>query len=358
MIVKKIVGICLIFLCSGVFAQTPYSVAHRGGHIDGYIPENSVAGVRTAALYGFRSIECDVHYTSDSVLVCMHDQTINRVMRLKKGYAEIPEPVKYREVDYKTLRSKYVLASSDKKLRTPIANFDEILKACKKYGIIPMLHTDEPEAYRRAKEVLGDDGFIAFDVSYEAMVKAREISKTCKILWDPDRAPAEEVIEKIEKIGGNIGISSMKHDLFTAEYVGKVRAAGHDVQASIFNVPRDIQGIANGCNIVLSDFSLFAPEGSSAWDGAEHSQLTDRRLAPGETVTLDWSHRQYGSLQMGVYFSGKITMTVNDKHVYELDGNDVHRIDGWRFYDAAPKIIITATEPTVIKSLDVDVFTY
>ena len=45
--------------------SVPYSVAHRGGHIKGYVPENSPDGVASAKRYGFRAIECDVHYTKD-----------------------------------------------------------------------------------------------------------------------------------------------------------------------------------------------------------------------------------------------------------------------------------------------------
>ena len=60
--------------------SVPYSVAHRGGHIKGYVPENSPDGVASAKRYGFRAIECDVHYTKDNKLIHMHDRTINRTM--------------------------------------------------------------------------------------------------------------------------------------------------------------------------------------------------------------------------------------------------------------------------------------
>ena len=84
----------------------PYSVAHRGGHIKGYVPENSPDGVASAKRYGFRAIECDVHYTKDNKLIIMHDRTINRTMVNASDLSPIAQPVEYAQTNFAELRSK------------------------------------------------------------------------------------------------------------------------------------------------------------------------------------------------------------------------------------------------------------
>ena len=334
--------------CAGS-PEVPYTIAHRGGHIDNLIPENSVAAVRMAARYGYRAIECDVHYTADSILVCMHDQRINRVMRLADGYEEIPGDVRYRDLCYDELRSKYVLASSDPSLRTPIASYEEILAACRECGITALLHTNEPQAYKRACEVLGPTGFIAFDVDYEALSHARDYSSDCLILWDPDRAGVEEVLAKLEALGGPCGISSMKKDLLTADYVRPIREAGYRVQASIFSMPRDIEAAENGCDIILSDFCLLhegkCPEGCKT--------LSGRKLAEGESICWEWDETECGSIEMALEFTGEVEIQVCDDISYSLSGEDRTLLDGWRFYKKAPSFTLTAKKATTIKKLSV-----
>ena len=110
-------------------ASFPYAVAHRGCWLmEGkafYINENCPAGVRMAAQYGYPSIECDVQYTSDSVMVLMHDETINRTMRNASDYSEISTPVKVTDHTFEELRSRYVLASTDPALRVPTEQFPD-----------------------------------------------------------------------------------------------------------------------------------------------------------------------------------------------------------------------------------------
>jgi len=45
-----------------------YLIAHRGGVVDGNIPENSLRAIKTAAERGYRMIEIDMRLTKDNVL--------------------------------------------------------------------------------------------------------------------------------------------------------------------------------------------------------------------------------------------------------------------------------------------------
>jgi len=348
--------------------RVPMSVAHRGAHIDGLVPENSVAAVAMAARYGFRAIECDVHYTADSVLVLMHDATINRTMRNASDYSEIAVPVKYSEKTCAELRDAYVLASSDPSLRTPIPTFAEELAACKEYGIIPMLHTDVVEAYRMAHDVLGDK-FIAFDTDFEALKKARGISD-CLILWDPGVRSAEETIAMLNEIGGRCGVSSMKSTLLTPEYIGTLRSAGFEVQSSIFPTPKEMDAIADGASIILSDFSLlpvrvgYEQSVTGPAEGAVRARQTATEqirgcfLKAGEELSLSWEGVEYGSLETRIRYSGSLEFRVNGERCYTLtEGDALERLAGWRYHSTAPSIVVKALKDTEL-SLSVNVYEY
>lgn len=57
-------------------AQTTFTAAHRGS--GGEFPEHTLRSYRSALAAGAQSIEVSVQLTSDGVLVCMHDTTLDR----------------------------------------------------------------------------------------------------------------------------------------------------------------------------------------------------------------------------------------------------------------------------------------
>lgn len=337
----------------GTQSVLPYSVAHRGGHVDGLVPENSVAAVHMAKRFGYRAFECDVHYTSDSVLILMHDGTINRTMRNASDYSPIGKKTWYKDLSYEELRNNYVLASEDESLRTPLPNFDEILAACKETGMIPMLHSDLPEAYRRAYDVLGNK-FVAFDTNYEALKHAREFS-SCLILWDPGSTPVDEVIEKLKALGGRCGVSSMNYRMLDRDFDRKIREAGFEVQESIFPCPHEIQGTADA-SIVLSDFSLFPVKGKKP----EYVKKgVDMEVQAGDQVLfVGEQEEEFGSMVLEMEFSGSVRMTVNGKWTYELKGRNITRLGSWRFHNALPEISIEALEDSHIKHAEVKFYRF
>lgn len=57
-------------------AQNLIITAHRGA--SGYAPENTLAAIEKALQIGVDRIEVDVQQTSDGVVVCLHDKTLDR----------------------------------------------------------------------------------------------------------------------------------------------------------------------------------------------------------------------------------------------------------------------------------------
>ena len=126
----------------------PTVFAHRGCWLQDEVPENSVAAVETAKRFGYKVIECDVHYPKDSVMALMHDfNDMRRCIRKREGYAPLTERLSLSQINYSDLRRDYVLPSTDTSLRTPVPTLEEMLLACRENGITPMLHSDIPASY-------------------------------------------------------------------------------------------------------------------------------------------------------------------------------------------------------------------
>lgn len=343
-------------------ACLPMSVAHRGCWLrenDGefYIPENSPAGVAMAARFGYPAIECDVRYTLDSVMVIMHDGTINRTMRSAADYSKIAEPVRVCETTFADLREKYVLESSDPALRIPIPTLEEQLLACREYGIIPMLHSSVVESYSLAQQILGD-GWIAFDAAEDAVRQARDVSD-CLILLDPGKDSAESTVARLKAIGGRCGMSTMRYAMLDSAYIHTLRDAGFEVQASIFPAPHEQRAVRDGVSIQLSDFWWYQTQGRKR-AGSWRKNVS---LDAGESLTLPLeSPGDFAALTLGLSFCGTLEVTVTDWRstregwVRKPCTYTLHRDTpgeeylGLRLFKSAPEVQITAAEsPVAVK---------
>ena len=356
-IFSLIAGALLAFSCSTVeTVDLPMAVAHRGCWLkDGeefYINENCPAGVRMAAQYGYPAIECDVKYTLDSVMVIMHDGTINRTMRNAVDYSLIEEPVRVSEHTFEDLRSNYVLASTDPSLRVPIPTLKEELEACKEYGIVPMLHSAVVESYKLAHEVLGDS-FIAFDASQAAVMHARDYSD-CLILLDPGQDDAARTVERLKEIGGVCGMSTMKYNMLDAGYIQTVKDAGYEVQASIFPTPHEQRALTDGVTIELSDFYWHQTEGRKAT-----GTLKKKGIKLGEGETFEWTvdAPEYSAVTMDLDFTGDLEITLCGR-TYTLSHQEAGKVErfGLRLFKAKPTLTIKALAPSSVKALKVGLY--
>ena len=73
------------------------------------------------------------------------------------------------------------------------------------------------------------------------------------VLFSISEGTAEETIDKLEKIGGKCGISSMKYNLYTAPFCKTLTDAGYQVQASIFPAEEEEKALKNGITYILTD---------------------------------------------------------------------------------------------------------
>ena len=358
---KKFLTILTFVLTAFSCARTeapdlPISVAHRGCWLkDGgeyYINENCPAGVRMAAQYGYPAIECDVKYTLDSVMVIMHDGTINRTMRNASDYSKIEESVKVAEHTFEDLRTNYVLESSDPSLRVPIPTLKEELEACREYGVMPMLHSAVVESYKLASEILGD-GFIAFDASQAAVSQARDYS-SCLILLDPGKDDAATTIERLKSMGGKCGMSTMKYDMLDAEYIKAVKDAGFDVQASIFPAPHEQRAVSDEVTIQLSDFWWHQTEGRKPVASFKRKSL---KLPEGQSVKWNPDTPEFAAVTLVVDFTGSLEIIINGR-TYNLTHDEPcdAEVIGARLFKATPDVSVKALSDSKVKSLKVELY--
>jgi len=89
-------------------------IAHRGVHFNHTIAgENSLEAVRLAKRAGFELIETDVRWTLDSILIVMHDKTLNRTCLNSDG-TEILNEVEVADVTLEKLKSDFILKANEK----------------------------------------------------------------------------------------------------------------------------------------------------------------------------------------------------------------------------------------------------
>ena len=337
-------------------APSPYAVAHRGCWLmDGnefYINENCPAGVWMAARYGYPAIECDVKYTRDSVMVLMHDNTINRTMRMAADYSPVPEPVKVSDCTFEELRTRYVLASTDPALRTPIPTLQELLEACRETGIIPMLHSAVVESYQLAHEMMGDQ-FIAFDANEEAVSQARNYS-SCLILLDPGKESAAGTVGKLQRMGGRCGVSTMNYHMLDSAYIQTVKNAGFEVQASIFPVQHAQRAVSDGVTIQLSDFYWHQTEGRKAIASLKKKGL---HLSDGEFFVWTEPSPEFSAITLELDFTGTLEILFCGK-TYTLthEGQQKPESFGLRLFQSDPDVSLKALGATDIQSLRIDLF--
>lgn len=322
----------------------PMAIAHRGcWSKEGdsfYINENSLAGIRMAKRYGYTGVECDVKYTSDNKMVLMHDASINRTMRNASDYSKISGTVNVASTDFETLRNNYVLESTDPDERVPIPTLEEFLLECKKYDIIPMLHSAVWESYELAQSILGNK-WIAFS-SFSNIQYARLVSD-CLVLVDPDitSATADVTISMLRSLGGWCGMSTMKYGILDAEFINKVKTAGFEVQASIFPAPNEWRGTHDGVTIQLSDFFWHQNVGRTP----AHSEVREYgELANGSSYSWTGTKEDFQGMIVELDFVGTVKVTMPGSKTYTI----THSSRGTemlctRLYKTAPSVVVEAT---------------
>src|ERR1019366_3692825 len=96
-------------------------IAHRGYHVE--VPENTLAAYENAIKNGVDYVEIDLRTTKDSMLVIMHDATVDRMTNGKGKISDLT----YGEVH----KLKVIDKRKDSTKTYPVPTFEEVLHICR-----------------------------------------------------------------------------------------------------------------------------------------------------------------------------------------------------------------------------------
>lgn len=154
------------------YDKTVLGINHRGYN---YIaPENTLSAFRLSKQMGFNYVETDVSFTSDSVAVCLHDDTIDRT---SNGTGNIND-LTYDQVSQYDFGSWKSPAYAGEKIPT----LEQFIKLCRNLGLKPYIELKNSATYSEAQiqsivDIVERNGmrgkvtYISFNATYLGYIK-------------------------------------------------------------------------------------------------------------------------------------------------------------------------------------------
>lgn len=126
--------------------------AHRGGPYPG-IAENSIASFKNALKYGPTIIELDVEMTSDSVMMMMHDNTLERTTT---GTGTV------RELPWKQVRKVRLEGPDGKPTGQRIPTFKKVLRWTRRNGAILTVDVKKGVPFEKVIDMIERTGTVPY----------------------------------------------------------------------------------------------------------------------------------------------------------------------------------------------------
>lgn len=214
----------------------------------GIAPDNTVPALELAAQCGFPACIVVPKVTKDGILVCIHDDTINRHARTADGQP-VPEEMVVWEHDLEELQTfDYGIARNEiyRGLKMPLLS--EFFDLCAKTGMRPMFSTHpglSVEKWQEVKKMLTERGILhnfhikSFDI--EVLKTAYSVFGTQidGYTYDVSTCSPEHIeilrTSGIDARNCRVGIES-RYSTYTREIAQSIIAAGFF--ASAWNIPR------------------------------------------------------------------------------------------------------------------------
>src|SRR5664279_3413431 len=128
---KKFISLVVLMTAMAIsyaqIAPVPFArhkfivIAHRGDHVN--VPENTLAAYKNAIKNGVDYVEIDLRTTKDSVLVIMHDASVDRMTNGKGAVSDLT----YKEIKQLKITGK----GKDSATTYEVPTFEEVLKTCR-----------------------------------------------------------------------------------------------------------------------------------------------------------------------------------------------------------------------------------
>lgn len=344
-------------------------IAHRGVHLRHTIAgENSLESIKLAKRAGFQCVETDVRLTADSVLVVMHDHTLNRTCLTING-SELTEDVHVAEVTMKDLNSNYILKATETGSRTKIPTFKEFLVECKRQEILPFIepkiYDETGEHYRDiinlANEIMGRNNYVITS-NNRANIIIRELGlkdvPLMGILY-------QTTFEEIESLG-NIIMAISTSQFSTEEYnylVKRAKESGFETESHADNFNRFTMINNNEVDYVSTDFLApdikdNAPLLIDCRDFKEFNctgELVDGviHLSTNDTLTVKEKLAEvyFGGIYLELEVKGKCEIVLANQE-FTIENTETERYKHQlMLYDSTPSFSITSKSECEISRL-------
>jgi glycerophosphoryl diester phosphodiesterase len=220
----------------------PLTMAHRG--LSGLAPENTLTAFKWAVAVGAHSTECDVHRTSDGVLVLSHDRNTKRASGIdlditKTSFEEL------RQLDVGIWKG---LQFAGEKIPT----FEEYLKVLKGTKCMPIIEIKQEGTEKEIVEMITKmdmiDKVMIVSFSSKSLAEVKRLEPRLRFAhifsWKFEgtaesnaEAFATKLIDEAGKVGTNV--VSLSHGMISSKLVDLLHEKGFYVWAwTVNDVPR------------------------------------------------------------------------------------------------------------------------
>lgn len=154
------------------------TAAHRGG--SGSAPQNTVSAFKLAADKGYSYIECDVRWSADGVPVIIHDDNLGIP---QQGFGKTNTITYNKMLEYRFPTHKNTEYANER-----IASYEDMIRACKEYGLNPYIDIYEGENFTPERARLLMDIAARYDMEYR-ITWISSYYDTLKVIKDVSRLP-------------------------------------------------------------------------------------------------------------------------------------------------------------------------
>ncbi len=192
--------------------------AHRASHL--HFPENSLPAIDASIHAGIDIVELDIHETKDSVLVVIHDATINRTTT-GKG--------KVKDFTYQQLQ-QFFLLQDGKPTGLHIPRFEDVLKLAKDRILIDIDFKEDgaraaKNTYRLLQLYHMEKQVLFFIYNYKDLPRFRQLSAEVPVM---PRAYANADVEQILHMEG-CPVVHVDESYYSDSVMEKIRSSGRRV---------------------------------------------------------------------------------------------------------------------------------
>lgn len=237
---NKVITVSFFFLIASALIHADVQiVAHRGA--SGYAPENSIAAFELSWALGADAIEADFRLTQDGEIVCIHDETTEKLatgkLNVERSSSEQLRSLrllnkhdsKYDDQKIPTLGEVLAIVPVGKRIYIELKSDSKI--------VLPLI-----KCLQSSNLAVEQICIISFDADVIRHLKSLEPKYETALLINFKKSglklkpTIEEVLERAKAVGCE-GISVKAHPLLSIDFGGRVKAAGFNFHVWTVDVP-------------------------------------------------------------------------------------------------------------------------